>query len=135
MFDHDTLCDDFDIRDSEMLEEVETRTIVDELPQLADHLRSKGAVLVRLEYKGSEGEGMFLPLRCFGAGYKEITIVLPTPFLTELQGFCATLLNDRHPGWEQDHGACGDFGWDMGYNSFAHVHRPYAGGSIRHDGV
>lgn len=93
------------------------------LPDAARALREAGVARVRVDYDGSGDSGQIEQIGYLGADGVELnptgTLGLPED---ELMDLFYDLTQVRHPGWENNDGAYGDFEWDLTTDTLHHTH-------------
>ncbi len=93
------------------------------LPQAARELAALGVTCVIVEYDGCNDSGQIESIDYLGA---DSTKIDPSGKVTMSEDALMDLLYDltqaRHPGWENNDGAFGDFSWDVTTNTLIHSH-------------
>jgi hypothetical protein len=85
-------------------------------------LRTHGVVTVTAEYEGSGGSGQFEDCQYLDSrGYPMISV--DADVLQPLvEGVFLALLDERHGGWRDNHGAFGGFAWNLTMDYIGHQH-------------
>jgi hypothetical protein len=95
-----------------------------ELPLLAARLKSIGVASVAVEYDGCGDSGQIEDVTCRNAQGDPVELTGDAGVIqTELSDLLYDLLEVRHPGWENNDGACGEFEWDLQTDALRHTHR------------
>src|SRR6266480_1498398 len=80
-----------------------------QLPEVARQLKDAGAACVRIAYLDEEG--------------KQLDLANKVSFTeAQLMELFYDLTQARHPGWENNDGACGEFEWDLAADTLEHTH-------------
>jgi hypothetical protein len=93
------------------------------LPEAARVLREAGVARVRVDYDGSGDSGQIEQIGYLGADGAELNLSGTLSFPeNELMDLFYDLIQVRHPGWENNDGAYGDFEWDLTKDTLYHTH-------------
>lgn len=94
-----------------------------ELPLLADQLKRIGVASVLVEYDGCGDSGQIEKVVCRDAQNNTVMLSAETTVTDDkLADLFYDLLEARHPGWENNDGACGDFEWNIESDRLTHTH-------------
>ncbi len=92
-------------------------------PQVAARLRVAGVARLEVEYDGCGDSGQIESVLAFDAGGSEVEPSSENGLKSmELETLFYDLLEARHPGWENNDGAFGEFKWNLTTEELAHVH-------------
>jgi hypothetical protein len=93
------------------------------LPDAARQLKEAGVAVVQLAYDGCGDSGQLESVTYVDAQGKPVN---PTGQVAitedQLMDLFYDLLETRHPGWENNDGAFGEFLWDLAADSLHHSH-------------
>lgn len=109
-----------------------------ELPLLAAGLRSIGVASVEVQYDGCGDSGQIEDIICRDAQGDRINLTGKTPVTDDqLSDLFYDLIESRHPGWENNDGACGELEWDLATDTLRHTHNDRFTDyhTTEHDGV
>ncbi len=85
-------------------------------------LRLVGAARVVIEYDGCGDSGQIESITVLDTQQREISAPENDKTMQALRDFAYDLLEARHPGWENNDGAYGEFIWDVAEDQLSHTH-------------
>ena len=93
------------------------------LPEAARQLKNFGVVRVDIQYDGCGDSGQIEGVSYLN-GEDEAVHPIGNIDLTEeaISDLFYDLLEVRHPGWENNDGAFGEFAWDLAADTLTHTH-------------
>lgn len=109
-----------------------------ELPVLAGKLKSIGVASVQVEYDGCGDSGQIEDVVCLDAESKPVALTGKTPVtIDQLSDLFYDLIEARHPGWENNDGACGELAWVLETDTLTHTHNDRFTGyyTAEHEGL
>jgi hypothetical protein len=93
------------------------------LPEAARQLKNAGVARAEIGYDGCGDSGQIEGIRYVDGEGKEIHPIGQIEFKEEaILDLFYDLLEVRHPGWENNDGAFGEFAWDLLADSLTHTH-------------
>jgi len=93
------------------------------IPQVAGQLKDAGVVRVRIQYDGCGDSGQIESVECLDADGKARDPIGQIGISEdELMDLFYDLTQARHPGWENNDGAYGEFEWDIASGALQHIH-------------
>jgi len=94
-----------------------------QLPLLAKELSAVGIVCVEVNYDGVGDSGQIESMAFFDKS-REVPFPKGHVSLTvqQIEALFYDLLEARHPGWENEDGAFGEFRWDVACGGLLHTH-------------
>lgn len=93
------------------------------LPEAARELKEAGVVSVHIEYDGCGDEGQIESIRYLGRDGKTLDLSGTANFSEErLMNLFYDLTQARHPGWQNNDGAFGEFVWSLDADTLRHEH-------------
>lgn len=93
------------------------------LPEAARALRDAGVVRVRVDYDGCGDSGQIEEVTYLAADGVQLNLTGTLGLREgELMNLFYDLIQVRHPGWENNDGAYGDFEWDLTADTLYHTH-------------
>ena len=94
-----------------------------ELPAIAGQLKNIGVATVRVEYDGCGDSGQIEDIVCFDTEDNCVKLTGKTPVTDDqLADLFYDLIETRHPGWENNDGACGELEWILEPDTLTHTH-------------
>lgn len=94
-----------------------------ELPEAARQLKEAGVASVHIDYDGCGDSGQIESVAYLDAEGKSCSLVSRTTISEDqLMDLFYDLTQARHPGWENNDGAFGEFEWDLKADTLSHVH-------------
>jgi hypothetical protein len=108
------------------------------LPEAARQLKEAGVKVVLVNYDGCGDSGQIESVTYLGAGGKAVDLTAEVTITEEhLTDLFYDLLETRHPGWENNDGAWGEFQWNLSSDELHHSHneRFTDYDTTEHDGV
>ena len=93
------------------------------LPEAARQLKAAGVTRVHIDYDGCGDSGQIEGIAYVDAAGKSLN---PAGRVTMTEDQLMDLFYDlsqaRHPGWENEDGAYGEFDWDLETDALSHIH-------------
>jgi len=94
-----------------------------QLPEVARQLKDAGVVRVQILYDGCGDSGQIESIAFLDDEGKRLDLATKVSFTeAELMELFYDLTQARHPGWENNDGACGEFEWDLAADTLEHTH-------------
>lgn len=93
-----------------------------ELPHLSQLLTTMGVARVEVTYDGCGDSGQIEELHYLNAKGEPLAPSIAEADEERLTQFFYDLLEMRHPGWENNDGAFGEFTWDVAADTLHHTH-------------
>ncbi len=94
------------------------------LPEFARRLQAAGVATVEVSYDGCGDSGQIEHIAGFGADHEEMDLAQAAGIdKRQLMDLFYDLTQVRHPGWENNDGACGEFHWTITTQALQHTHR------------
>ena len=94
-----------------------------QLPEVARQLKDAGTVRVQIHYDGCGDWGQIESIAYLDDEGKRLDLANKVSFTqAELMELFYDLTQARHPGWENNDGACGEFEWDLAADTLGHTH-------------
>ena len=94
-----------------------------QLPEVARQLKDAGAACVHIQYDGCGDSGQIESIAYLDDEGKPLDLANKVSFTeAELMELFYDLTQARHPGWENNDGACGEFEWDLAAETLEHTH-------------
>jgi hypothetical protein len=93
------------------------------IPELAGRLKTAGVVRLCVLYDGCGDSGQIEEVSYFDASGTAIDPTAHTGFTDDgLRELFYDLTQARHPGWENNDGAFGEFRWNLSTEELEHIH-------------
>ncbi len=93
------------------------------LPEAARQLKEAGVEVVHVNYDGCGDSGQIESVTYLGEGGKPVDLTAEVAITEDqLTNLFYDLLETRHPGWENNDGACGEFQWNLTSDALHHSH-------------
>ena len=93
------------------------------LPEAARQLKNCGVVRVDIQYDGCGDSGQIEGIRYLNGEDEAIHPIGQIDFTEDgILDLFYDLLEVRHPGWENNDGAFGEFAWDLAADTLTHTH-------------
>src|SRR5213595_1869837 len=94
-----------------------------QLPEVARQLKDAGVVRVHIQYDGCGDSGQIESIPFLDDEGKPLDLANKVSFTeAELMELFYDLSQARHPAWENNDGACGEFEWDLAADTLGHTH-------------
>jgi len=93
------------------------------LPEAATQLKSIGVAHVHIQYDGCGDSGQIESIGYLDADGKSVDIQGKVTITEDdLRDVFYDLTQERHPGWENNDGAYGEFEWNLAVDTLVHTH-------------
>ena len=93
------------------------------LPDAATQLTSAGVTCVHIHYDGCGDSGQIESIEYVALDGKSVDIQGKVTITEDdLMDLFYDLTQVRHPGWENNDGACGEFEWNLAGDTLVHTH-------------
>jgi hypothetical protein len=103
--------------------EEQLENVRQQLPAAAHELKEAGVAAVHIEYDGCGDEGQIESIRYLDRDGKTLDLSGTATFSEErLMDVFYDLTQARHPGWENNNGAFGEFVWSLDADTLRQTH-------------